>query len=564
MDACSDPLIEQVVVMSAAQVGKTEVINNLIGFYVDQDPAPILVVMPTLEMARSWSTDRLAPMLMESPRLSGKVEEPRTRDSGNTILHKRFPGGHLTVVGANSASGLSSRPIRVVLCDEVDRYPPSAGTEGDAIALAYRRTATFWNRKLILTSTPSIKGLSRIEQAWLQSDQRRFHVPCPACHADQLLSWGAPDAPFGLKWESGRPETAAYLCAACGVLIDEADKYGMLAAGRWVAGVIGQQRIAGFHLNALYSPWTRWADLARQFLEAKPYRETLKTFVNTVFGEPWEEEGEQLNPASLTDRREEYRAIVPAGVALLTAGVDVQGDRLEVLVNGWGQGEESWRIHYEQLFGDPGREDVWQRLDHVLANSYKHETGADIRIRSACIDAMGGHTEMVYRFTAARKARNIWAVRGATKPGQALLGRPSKPNKFGAKLLPIGTETGKDILFSRLRILQAGPGYLHFPHWLDAEYFAQLTAEKAITRYVKGRPVRSYEKTRPRNEALDLEVYALAALALLGTGTRNRLGTLAAGIAPPKPPPDESGPASAASIIRRVPPRGGGWVNRWR
>lgn len=564
LDAFSDPLIEKVVVMSSAQVGKTEIVNNVVGYFIDRDPAPILVLQPTQQMGEAWSKDRLAPMLRDTPRLRGKVKDPRARDSGNTLLHKSFPGGHITISGANSAASLASRPIRVVLCDEVDRYPASAGTEGDPVGLATKRTSTFWNRKLGEFSTPTVKKFSRIEQSFEHSDRRRFHAPCPHCEHMQTLRWE------NLQWENGDPETAAYACESCGCLIEENSKPEMLRRGVWVAENPGH-RTAGFHLNALYSPWARWPELVREFLEAKGNPERLKVFVNTVLGETWEEAGERVSTESLAARKHAYRAQVPEGVGLLTAGVDVQGDRLEIKVKGWGRGEESWLVHWEQLFGDPGREEVWQQLEELLTREWKHEGGAVLRIMAACIDSGGHHTENVYRFVKPRQSRKVWAVKGSSQPGRPLVGRPSRANKHGVKLLPIGTDTAKDAIFTRLKVLEPGPLYMHFPEWLDDEYFAQLTSEKVVTRYVKGRPIRSYEKTRPRNEALDLEVYAMAALVSLGTPVIQNLGgyvdrVQAEGAQARAASSEEPEVAAPDSPRRALPPRRGrsGFVNSWR
>ncbi len=566
MDAFSDLMVEDVVLMWASQTGKTECLNNLIGYFIDQDPAPILVIQPTLEMAEAWSKDRLAPMLRDTPRLRGKVRDPRSRDSGNTVRHKVFPGGHITTAGANSPASLASRPIRVVLADEVDRYPPSAGAEGDPFALAVRRTATFWNRKLVRTSTPTLKGFSAIERAFQEPDRRRYyyHVPCPECGHYQTLRWE------NVRWEDGDPESAAYACEACGVLIGEERKLDMLRAGRWVAeNEEASVRKLGFHLNALYSPWARWAEIVREFLAAKENPELLRVWVNTILAETWEEAGEQLSPDSLASRREKYSAEVPGGVGVLTAAVDVQADRLEVLVVGWGAGEESWRIHYEQIPGDPAGEPPWQALESVLTRGWRHEHGAELRIAACCIDS-GFHTEAVYRFVRPRQTRRVWAIKGISQPGRALVGKPSRANKYGVKLLPIGVDTAKDVVFSRLRIAQPGPGYLHFPEWLSEEYFLQLTAEKAVTKFKKGRPVRVYERIPGRrNEALDLECYALAALLSLGDTVVRNLGTWVERVReqgekaraeaeegrPPAPKPQ----APAAPTIPRI----AGWIHAW-
>ncbi len=568
LDAFSEPMVERVVVMSSAQVGKTEVINNVAGYFMDQDPAPILVVQPTLEMAEAWSKDRLAPMLRDTPRLRGKVAPVRARDSGNTLLHKNFPGGHLTAVGANSAAGLASRPIRIVLGDEIDRYPASAGAEGDPVTLATKRTATFWNRKIGLFSTPTIKGFSRIEAAFVEGDQRYYHVPCPDCAHLQRLVWS------NLKWDDNRPETAHYVCDNCGVCIEEAQKHRMLEAGVWIAKNPGS-RIASFHLSALYSPWARWEELVREWLDSQGNPERLKVFVNTVLGETWEEEGERITPEGLRAHCSEYPAEVPAGVGLLVAAVDVQGDRLELLVKGFGRGEESWRICHQQIWGDPGREEVWAELETWLLRSWQHEAGAMLQVAATAIDTGGHHSEQVYRFVAPRAGRRVWAIKGHAQPGRPVWGRPSRQNRFGARNVPVGTDTAKDLIFARMKIHQASPGYMHFPAFhsatpdshrgfdrCDDEYLAQLASEKVVTRYVKGRPVRSYEKVRPRNEALDLEVYALAALLSLGSMTVNSLGSFvdelneeAQKVEEPQKPPEEEPPE---------PETQADWVHSWR
>lgn len=561
MDACSDPTVEDVVWMSSAQVGKTEVVNNIVGYHVDQDPSPILVLQPTQQMGEAWSKDRLAPMLRDTPALHGKVKDPRARDSGNTLLHKSFPGGHITISGANSAASLASRPIRVVLCDEVDRYPASAGTEGDPVGLAEKRTATFWNRKKIKVSTPTIKGASRIEAAFLASDQRFFYVPCPHCDHRQRLRWGH------LKWENGDARTAAYCCEGCGTLIEERFKPAMLNAGEWRAHNTAA-RTVGFHLNALYSPWARWAELVAEWLEAQGNPERLKVFVNTVLGETWEEEGEKLDEDTLATRRETYAAPVPMGAGLLTAAVDTQGDRLELKVKGWGKGEESWLVHFEQLWGDPAGDEVWTQLEALLVREWKHEGGAPLRIAACCIDSGGHHTEAVYRFVKPRQPRRVWATKGMSMPGRPLVGRPSKANKHGVKLLPIGTDTAKDVVFARLRINTPGPGYMHFPASCDEEYFRQLTAERVMTRFVKGRPVRRYEKpAHRRNEALDLEVMNLAALISLGTPVIEALGVYVERVQAEGAKlraEAEDKPATLPRAARPSPVRRGGWVNGWR
>lgn len=515
MDAISDPSIETVVVMSSAQVGKTEVVNNVVGYHVHQDPAPILVLQPTVEMAHTWSKDRLAPMLRDTPALKGRVKAPRSKNSQNTLLHKVFPGGHITMTGSNAPSSLAARPIRIVLCDEVDRYPASAGTEGDPVSLARKRATTFWNRKVILASTPTLSGVSRIEAEFEISDKRYFFVPCPHCDHSQRLMWGQ------VQWvtdEDGNhdPESAAYQCESCGTLWSEADRLAAIRQGQWEATEPGG-RVAGFHLSELYSPWSSIPAMVRAFLAAKKNTETLRTFVNTALGEPWEDRGEQVDQHSLYGRREKYPAQVPDGALLLTAGIDVQRDRIEMEVVGWGEGEESWNVDYRVIPGDTARDEIWQDLENLLHSQYTHETGAAMHITAAVIDS-GDQTTRVYDFVRQSKHHRLFAGKGVPGSGRpvAKVSRATSGRKRRqVDLYQIGVDDAKGTIYARLKMTEVGPGYCHFPLERDEEYFAQLTAEKLITKYRLGRGVKEWHKVRPRNEALDTRVYSYAALKIL-------------------------------------------------
>lgn len=509
MDAVSDPTINQVTIQSASQIGKTELILNLIGFHIHQDPAPILVVQPTLTMAQAFSKDRLAPMLRDTPVLKGSVKDPRARDSNNTTLHKVFNGGHVSIVGANSASGLASRPVRIVLCDEIDRYPSSAGSEGDPVRLAVKRASTFWNSKVVTVSTPTIKNASRIESDYLSSDQRKYWVSCPDCKAEQTLEWQ------NVHWSNNDPASAVYVCNHCGSAWNEAKRLKAISKGDWRASK-EFNRHAGFHLSGLYSVWIPLETAVAEFLEAKKLPETLRVFVNTYLGETWEEQGEGVEEHSLMERREDYDAnLLDDKVILLTAGVDTQGDRLEVEVVGWGRDEESWSVDYQTLWGDPTSPQVWEELDSYLKQTFKHPKGIDLPIRCTCIDSGGHHTSQVYNFVRPREGRRIFAIKGVGGEGRALIGRPQKNNIGKIKLFSVGVDTAKELIYSRLQIKNPGAGYCHFPMRYDDEYFKQLTAEQIVTRFSKGFKKREWKKIRPRNEALDCRVYALSAFALL-------------------------------------------------
>jgi len=508
MDACSDPEIKEVVVMAGAQLGKSEALLNIIGYHIDNDPCPILMLQPTLDMAQSFSKDRIANGLLRStPCLQGKVKDPRSRDSNNTTLHKIFPGGAISIVGANSPSGLASRPIRLVLCDEVDRYPASAGSEGDPIQLARKRSATFFNRKIVMVSTPTNKDASRIEDAFEKSDKRYFYVPCPHCKHEQTLKWS------NVRWSDNDPETAQYMCEECGTLWTDSDRRWSIRNGQWLAQD-EFKGVAGFHISGLYSPWTPLSEGVRDFLNVKKNPEQLRVWTNVYLSESWADEGETRDDYSLAERREAFEEI-PQEVVFLTAGVDVQDDRLEISLIGWGRDDESWVISHDVLYGDPSTPQLWTSLDSQLMRTYDTEDGRQIAIRASAIDSGGHFTNTVYQYCVKNYSKRVFAIKGVGGEGKAIAGKPSRNNVAKCRLFPIGVDTAKDLLFARMRINEEGPGYIHFNNKLNDEYFRQLTAEKIVTKFVRGYKRRVFQKIRPRNEALDCMVYAMAAYAII-------------------------------------------------
>ena len=556
MDACSDPLIREVVVMAGAQLGKSEAILNIIGFHIENDPSPILVLQPTVEMAQSFSKDRVANGLIRStPCLRDKVKDPRARDSGNTTLHKIFPGGALTMVGANSPAGLASRPIRLVLCDEVDRYPASAGSEGDPIQLARKRSATFWNRKIVMVSTPTNKGASRIEEAFEGSDQRHYHVPCRHCHEYQRLVWA------NVRWTDDDPETAAYMCKSCSVLWSDSDRRWGIRNGQWVAHA-EFTGIAGFAINGLNSPWTPLSDGVRDFLSMRKNPEQLRVWTNTYLGETWEDQGETVDDYALSQRKEDYYGYVPDDCVALTCGVDVQDNRLELTVVGWARDNESYVIDHRVLYGDLSTPQLWTQLDSVLFSSYERIDGSQMAIMSTAIDSGGHFTNSVYSYAKKHAGRRIFAIKGIGGEGKPIVGRPSKNNVGKCPLFPVGVDTTKDLLFARLRIDEYGPGYIHFHNELDDEYFKQLTAEKIVTKFIRGYKKRIFKKIRERNEALDCFVYSMAALAILNLD----INTLADRVKFKHNKVEE--PSNQDENKRKgtpfIPKVGGGFVNSWR
>jgi phage terminase large subunit GpA-like protein len=568
MDAMCDPLVDEVVIMSSAQIGKTQMINNVIGYHIDVDPCPILSVQPTEEFAKNWSKERLAPMLRDTPCLQGKVRDSRTRDSDNTVLKKGFPGGFLAVVGANSPVGLSGRPARIVLADEIDRFPASAGAEGDPLNLAFKRATTFWNRKRVVVSTPTVKGFSRIEREYEKSDQRQYFVPCPHCGEMQTLKF--PQVKWD-KTEDGThlPETARYECEFCQNIMTDKDKPRLLQWGKWIPGK-ESKGIAGFHINELYSPWVPLAQTVNDFLLARNDPQTLKTWVNTALGETWEEKSEKVDGDSLMNRREGYTE-TPQEAGCLTCAVDVQKDRLELEVVAWGKGKETWGVEYKILPGDPLRPEVWAELDEYLKTPHLHTSGISLPILVTCIDT-GYLLDQVATFVRGKEHRHIVAVKGQQRVGynRIISERPSKRTHKKRKytLYNVGTFAAKEAIYDRLRLEMQGPGYMHFPLSYPKGYFDQLTAEKQVTTYERGFPKKVWvKKLGVRNEALDIRVYNLAAYAYLEQFTAfsidKRVDELKAQAEARKAeqptPVEEPKPAARPFVQRRK-----NWVTGWK
>lgn len=516
MDCINDPACEELVVMSSAQVGKTELILNIIGYYIDYDPAPMLIVQPTVKpMAEDFSKDRLAPMIRDTPTLAGKVRDAKSKTSGNTILHKMFPGGHVTIAGANSASSLASRPVRIVLMDETDRYPASAGTEGDPIKLAEKRTTAFWNRKKIKVSTPTIKGRSNIEKEYDSGSMEEWCVPCPCCGRFQPYEWGR------IHFSDVTME-----CKYCGEHITETEwKQGV---GKYVAKYPERRRKRSFHLNELASPWKHWDEIIREFKEAqKEMKENgdinkMKTWINTTLGETWEERGTGADDNSLLSRRERYAADIPDGVLLLTAGVDVQDDRLEVEITGWRHGYESWGIKYDKIFGDTEKEETWDKLESYLDQELYFSSGSSLLVACTCIDTGGHRTTEVYKFLKKmeRKGKRVYGIKGMGGPGIPLIHKLSTNNQLKAKIFILGVDSGKEILMTRLTTVDEGPGYCHFPINADRgyneTYIKGLNSEQRVINMKDGRPVIKWvKKSGTRNEPLDLRIYSTAAAEIL-------------------------------------------------
>ena len=521
--------IQKVVFMKGAQIGGTECGNNWIGYIMHKAPGPIMAVSPTVDMAKRNSRQRIDPLIEECTALKSVVSSPKARDKGNTILSKDFQGGVLVMTGANSAVGLRSMPARYLFMDEIDGYPPDIDGEGDPILLAERRTATFSKRKKIfLVSTPTIKGLSNIEREFGMTDQRYYVVPCPYCHKFQRL-----------VWENIRSteDAVMYECEHCHTLIAEHYKTQMLANGFWQPSAPGDGISAGFHLSSLYSPvgWLSWKECVDIYEKAKKNQTLMQGFQNTILGETYEAESDAPEWQRLYETREHYKiGTIPFGGLFLTAGVDIQKDRIECEVVAWGRQKQSWSVEYFVLDGDTAKPEVWQKLQNVLFKDYQHESGITLPIRVMCVDS-GYATQDVYSFVRqfsqavwggsgarASQPHTVVAIKGQSRDTAMILSTSkADTKKKGLKVWNVSGPVIKTELYRWLRMQRTGEdasqfGWCHFPEYGE-EYFKQLTAERQVVRVTNGYPKPVWEKdpTR-RNEALDCRVYARAAAAIYG------------------------------------------------
>jgi len=536
----------RVVFMKSAQVGATEAGNNWIGYCIHRAPGPFLAVQPTVDLAKRLSQQRINPLVEESPELRELIMPSRSRDSGNTILAKQFPGGQLILTGANSAVGLRSMPARWIFLDEVDAYPGDIDGEGDPIALAEARTISFGHRsKVFLTSTPTIKGVSRIEREYDVSDQRRYFVPCPHCGGMQWLQFER------LRWAKGRPETARYVCEHCEEPIEERFKTQMMDEANGAAwmptaddgtrAVAEAAGVVGYHINGLYSPlgWLGWAEIARSWEEAAGNDAALKTLKNTILGETWQERGEAPDWQRLYERREEYQlGHAPSGVLVLTAGADVQRDRIEIDIWGWGRNLQSWLIEHVVIDGDTASPEVWAQLSEFLATTWPHADGARMALARMAIDTGDGvTTAMVYAWVRAAGRGQVIAIKGVggfdrstpvDGPTYVETTEGGRKLKRGVQLWKVAGAVFKSELYRLLRLnpptddelAEDGEwpaGYVHIPKGTPAEWFRQLTAEHLmVTKTRQGFQKLEWQQIRERNEALDCRVYARAAAWLMG------------------------------------------------
>lgn len=540
---------ERVVLMFATQLGKTEVLYNSIMQRIHTDPQDMMMVQPTLQDAQDHSGQRFLPTILQTPIMQGLVAVQRSRDESSSWRARSIQGGFAVFFGgANSASSLASKPLGFAVADEVDKWPADVDNQGPPLGLLDERMSNFSRRKLLIASTPTMKGVSVIEAEYMASDRRKYHVPCPHCDDSQVLVWGA-DRDYGLKWlktvgGDARPETAIYICCKCGATIPEFHKTDMLANGIWIpeqAGA-GRGRRAGFWLNKLYSPlgWRSWASLVEKWEEAQKAQKTgsssaLKEFVNSSLAETWEEKGTGADSDTLRRRAEDYPpGIVPLRGLMLTMGVDTQPDRLEARVWAFGRGEESWLVERHIIYGDPNKDEgtpdsPWTRLTEIRRTPVLHASGAQMVIEATCIDSGGHNTHAVYSYCRNHAHANVLAIKGASQPDGPVLGKPKamdvnwrgKTIPRGVKLWQIGTGTAKHLLYGRMRLTAAGPGFVHVPKAFEqTDEFEQMTAARLLPAVVQGkRYMRWVTPQGKREEAGDCHVYSYAAACYLGIQT---------------------------------------------
>lgn len=544
MDAHHEPGVEIVVVMGSSQWGKTSIAVCKIAYAIAHDPCTVLLVEPTVDpMAKDFSRNRLKPVIDASPVLRERVSKPRAKDSSNTALLMTYKGGSIAIAGANSAASLAARPVRLLILDEIDRYQRELKGEGNTLSIAIKRTTTFRRRRQILMlSSPTVAGAPI--HAWFErGDERRYYVPCPSCSVMHPFEWKQ------VRWVDRDPTTARLHCPACDYPIDEAERVAILARGEWRAEQPerADKTIVSFHLWEGYSPLSSLSEIVAGFLRARIHQKAgdkseMHTWQNTTLGEPVEpDQGEGVEPHVLLLRREAVTPdLLPAGVCCLTMGVDVQDDRLEALIYGWGPGEESWLVDRHTLPGDTSRPEPWDSLSELLDRPYAHPAGASLFIHATCVDSAGHRTTLVYDYAHKKAARHVYAIIG--RDGQRPIVSSPSPKRWGRQerqvpLYTIGVDAAKSLWISRFTVTEPGPGCVHLPmtDWCDAELAAQLTSERLVQKWTKGVPTSVWKKIRPRNEGLDCSVYALAALRLLNP----RLSVMAAALtaAPPPAPP---------------------------
>ncbi len=585
LDMTINPQCQRITLMFGAQLGKTQLALCAQSYRIGQNPTSQMMLQPSQGDLQTWINTKFNPLVETNESLANLIAKPRGRDGVNNDKMKSYPGGFIMFAWSGSPKTMRGRSAPFIVCDETDGYDRT--NEGHPVSLLWQRAATFGDQRLLMEiSTPTIKGASHIEKAYEAGDQRRFHVPCPHCGEAQVLKWS------NVQWDQADdgehlPGTAYYVCDHCGVQWNDGERIAAIRnAERLGHGWKGDKPFRGhasYHLSELYSCFRKLRDIVQSFLDKKAAGD-LQTFVNVSLAETWEEQGEQVDSTGLMARAEPYPADVPAGGVVLTAGIDMQEDRLEVETVAWGLGEESWSVDYSVLWGDPMHGDVWSDLDDYLGRTWRHESGAQLTLNGACLDTGGGkgYTQAAYDYAKGKQGRRLFAIKGAPGWGRPIVTAPSRKRTGRGQrpvdLFSVGVDEAKLINAKRLAIEDHGPGYCHFPEGRDPEWYKQITAEKLVTKYVKGFPVREWHQTRPRNEGTDCRAYALAALKIANPNIKRLHDKLQEQVddeMAAEKPPEESKPEPADTETvtksakptrkrrRRKKKAGSNWVTNW-
>lgn len=537
MDAFTDPKVRHIIMVAASQVGKSEFLNNCIGYIIDEDPGSILFVHPTTIDAQEYSKLRIAPMLRDSPALRQKIAAPKSRDSHNTILQKAYPGGILTMCGSTEAHALASKPIRYVFGDERDRWATSAGNEGDPWDLAMARQTTFYNAKAVEVSTPTIKNASAIEAAYYTGTMERWNSRCPHCGEYHEIRWSdirfEHDEIIVSHKKTFKVKKVYYTCPGCGCVSTEAEM--KRAPAKWIAEnpeAYGQGT-RSFWLNAFVSQWASWESIVLKYLNALGSTKKMQVVYNTCFGETWEDRGDIEDEDSLLARREDYGkdengepVELPPGVLVLTAGVDTQDDRMEYEIVGHGHFGETWGIEKGIVMGRPDDDSTWDKLDEVVFDRVlRFENGVGLRVSMSFVDEGGHFTQSVRLNCRARVSKKVFCIKGMPGQDKPYISPPKK-QKIIVNQIAVGTcwqyqlgvDSGKEIIMDNLRVQTPGQKYCHFPKRDDygSAYFTGLLSETKVYDPNKKQPWQ-WKKIpgHERNEALDCRNYALAAFKAL-------------------------------------------------
>ncbi len=539
-DALDDPDTWKVVCMKSAQVAWTDgVVNNWIGKKIDCEPSPIVGMFAKEAAAKEYVDEKFRPMVEATPRLSAVMDVRTSRKDGNRALFKKFPGGFLKLVGSNSPSNVKSTPAPCVFVEEPDDAQINVGQQGDSIKLLEERTKTYHRRKVVFGGTPSVKGLSTIEANYLVSDQRKFYVPCHECGESHVLSWE------NVHWDGegerhheiyghALPETAIYVCPHCGIIWDDDQKNRNVEQGEWKA-TAEFRGVAGFYINEMYSPFpgSRLQRLVERYLEAQHQLDQgddteMIVFVNSCKGLPYEYTSDAPDTEELRAKALDYpEKTVQRGGLIITAGVDVQHDRLAIILRAWGRDEESWLVWWGEIYGNTidKSDKVWDDLDSILFGTYQHESGAQIGVTAISIDSSDGTTsDAVYHYVRSRMSRGVMAVKGSSNDygTREIFSRPkasidtrgrrnTKAAKYGLTPFIVGTHNAKDLIAGRMKLTGSGAARMHWYQDVRADYYDQMTGEvKAPHRSLRGKRVWQ-KKAGAAVEAWDGEVYALHA-----------------------------------------------------